>query len=178
MEEEQAYTIQEVEVQPTTAAPATMGGVITAVALGFFSMVASIATAYLQVRGAKQNKETADQHCEQLDTNKEIITKAIKDNTETLAHLDENLTANNKVTVATARAALKSIYDRLVPNKVLTITEKSMIEEMYSAYKAVTYPDGHHPNSWADAIVQDMRSWKVVPDSERQKVIQQANKKK
>lgn len=147
------------------------------IVIALISAIASILVVVLQIRSSAQNKEATKKQKQQADDNTEDIKALIEGTTRALEGVKDELQSNNRVTVATARTALKSVYDRLSPKRRLTVTEKSMIEEIYASYKSVTYSDGHHPNSWADAIVNDMRTWEVVPDNYVEKPTTRAKKK-
>lgn len=162
--ETEAYTVQDTEVVEVEVQPFYATENFGLIAVAVVSALASVLTVALQMRGAAQNKKESDKHTEQTEETTEDIKTLIKKNLDALKRVEAGIDANNRVTVATARAALKSAYDRLAPENKITVTEKAMVEEMYAAYKAVTYPDGHHPNSWCDAIVEDIRTWEVVPD--------------
>lgn len=121
--------------------------------------------ATLQVKGNRQGKKNTATQINSASGRADELKKLINQNTEALERVNEMLVEDTAVSVATARATLKSIYNRLSPNRRLTVTEKAMITEMYQAYKNVTYPDGHHPNSWCDEIIKEIDTWEVVPDN-------------
>lgn len=84
------------------------------------------------------------------DNKKEIL--------EAIDELKSGLENNSRVTVANARALISQVYTANKDRK--KITEKSWrnVMELHEAYKAVKI-DGHTPNSWCDAIVEEMKSW-------------------
>lgn len=170
------YTLQQIQDIANDAAQAAVQADNSSISLGgIVSLCLQIilwgCIIISQRRGSKQNQDAAEKQLVQASDNAEEIkrqladnTAKISENTEMLNKIDDTLEADTKVSVATARTALKSVYDRLLPNRRLTMTEKAMVTEMYNAYKSVTYPDGHHPNSWCDEIIRDIETWEVVPD--------------
>lgn len=101
---------------------------------------------------SKQDKE--DQTSE--------IKQAIEGNTAEIRSIKERLAANDMATVTSVRQQIRKLYYSRLPYKTISTIDFRALEEMYSAYKAVTLPDGHHPNSWCDSLYNEMSNWERV----------------
>lgn len=131
---------------------------------------------YLQTRISGKSKKDKEEQTATLTTkieqnttlvkaNKELIEEnrtIIKQNRDTIKTLIERLEANDTVTVAIVRQNIRRMYYELLPHKVISVVDLRALTEMYNAYKAVTLPDGHHPNSWCDALYNEMITWEKV----------------
>lgn len=97
--------------------------------------------------------------------NKKLIEenrKLIAENTKVINELKAKLSANDVATVAVVRQNIRRMYYDLLPHKMISVVDLRALTEMYNAYKAVTLPDGHHPNSWCDALYNEMNTWEKV----------------
>lgn len=92
----------------------------------------------------------------------EEIKEAIEGNTSEIRSIKERLAANDMATVTSVRQQIRKLYYSRLPYKTISTIDFRALEEMYSAYKAVTLPDGHHPNSWCDSLYNEMSSWERV----------------
>lgn len=90
------------------------------------------------------------------------LKEAINGNTKHIQEIKKRLAANDIATVSALRQQIRKLYYARLPYQTLSTVDYRALEEMYSAYKAVTLPDGHHPNSWADGLYNEMKSWKRV----------------
>lgn len=88
--------------------------------------------------------------------------KLIKSNIDAIAEIKDKLATNDVATVSVVRNTLRDIYYKDRPYKVISDTDYRAVTELYNAYKAVTLPDGHHPNSWCDALYKEMQTWERV----------------
>ena len=136
-----------------------------AVIVAMVSAIASIITVALQIRGANQNKVDNKAQKKIAQENASDIKDLLEDTIEKVNTIVDSQKANDAVSVATARSVIKRFHAQLAEERVITVSDKAMIMELYNAYKQITYPDGHHPNSWCDAAIKDMESWEVVPDN-------------
>ena len=104
---------------------------------------------------------TSKSRKEQKNIQRETESGAVKSEQKILAAIDElkqGLENNSRVTVASARAMISQIYtDHKEDKKISEKTWQNVIE-LHDAYKSVKI-DGHTPNSWCDAIVDEMRTW-------------------
>ena len=104
---------------------------------------------------------TSKSRKEQKNIQRETESGAVKSEQKILAAIDElkqGLENNSRVTVASARAMISQIYtDHKEEKKISEKTWQNVIE-LHDAYKSVKI-DGHTPNSWCDAIVDEMRTW-------------------
>ena len=104
---------------------------------------------------------TSKSRKEQKNIQRETESGAVKSEQKILAAIDElkqGLENNSRVTVASARAMISQIYtDHKEDKKISEKTWQNVIE-LHEAYKSVKI-DGHTPNSWCDAIVDEMRTW-------------------
>lgn len=87
------------------------------------------------------------------DANRDQILGAIKD-------LKEDLNANSRATVATTRGLISNAYWQYKPEKEIPEQVMRNIMDLYEAYKGISV-DGHTPNSWCDALVDEMKTWKT-----------------
>lgn len=88
--------------------------------------------------------------------------KLIKSNIDAIAEIKDRLATNDVATVSVVRNNLRDIYYKIRPYGMISDTDYRAVTELYNAYKSVTLPDGHHPNSWCDALYQEMQTWKRV----------------
>lgn len=150
--------------------------IATAYAAPLFTFLGILAQVYFANKGSKERKEKEQRQNEKLDTSTEAIReqieentelarenhKLIEQNTELITQLTKRLTANDITTVAVARQHIRQMYYSLRGDKQISDTDYRAITELYTAYKGVTLPDGTHPNSWCDALYEEMSSWKRV----------------
>lgn len=97
---------------------------------------------------------------------KNIQTKELKEainrNSTKIDKLTAKLSANDMATVSSLRQNIRHMYYELLPYKMISVVDLRALDEMYQAYKGVTLPDGHHPNSWCDALYAEMSGWEKV----------------
>lgn len=150
--------------------------IIIAYAAPICSLLGIVAQCYFANRGSKERKEKEQRQGERLDKSTSEITEQIETNTELakenhrlikenstlIRDLTERLAANDVVTVSVARNAMRDLYYKIRPYKMISNTDYRALNEMYNAYKGVTLPNGHHPNSWCDALYEEMSSWERV----------------
>lgn len=104
---------------------------------------------------------TSKSRKEQKNIQRETESGAVKSEQKILAAIDElkkGLENNSRVTVASARAMISQIYTDHKENKKISEKTWQNVIELHDAYKSVKI-DGHTPNSWCDAIVDEMRTW-------------------
>lgn len=93
-----------------------------------------------------------------------ILAKSKKDTPQILdaiSGVSKDVANNSRLTVATARANLESIYHRYKTKKAMPEKTWLLVCELHQAYKAVQI-DGHVPNSWADSLYKEMETWKKL----------------
>lgn len=81
-----------------------------------------------------------------------------------LGEVKAQLTINDTVTVTSVRQQIRRLYHERHKEKTISLVDYSALVEMYNAYKSVTLPDGHHPNSWCDALYEEMCGWERVSE--------------
>lgn len=123
----------------------------TAIFVAIIGLLGIIAQRYY---AGKSKKDKNDQTAE--------IKQAIEGNTVEIKAIKERLAANDVATVTSVRQQIRKLYYARLPYKTISTVDFRALEEMYSAYKAVTLPDGHKPNSWADALYTEMSNWQKV----------------
>lgn len=150
--------------------------IIIAYAAPICSLLGIVAQCYFANRGSKERKEKEQRQGEKLDKSTSEITRQIEENTklaqenheliaqnaDLIKGILERLAANDVATVSVVRNSLRDIYYKIRPYGMISDTDYRAITELYNAYKAVTLPDGHHPNSWCDALYQEMQTWERV----------------
>ena len=98
------------------------------------------------------------------ENNKKTL-EAIKEvKKEVMGGIDElkkELAANNRATVATTRDLVSNAYWQFKDKKEIPEQMMHNIMDLYEAYKGVTV-DGHVPNSWCDALIEEMKTWKII----------------
>lgn len=70
----------------------------------------------------------------------------------------KELRSNTACSVATARGLISQVYSTNKWNKEISEKTWRNVCDLHEAYKSVTI-DGHTPNSWCDAIVEEMSTW-------------------
>lgn len=150
--------------------------IIIAYAAPICSLLGIVAQCYFANRGSKERKEKEQRQGEKLDKSTSEITKQIETNTELakenhrlikenstlIRDLTERLAANDVVTVSVARNAMRDLYYKIRPYKMISDTDYRAITELYNAYKGVVLSDGHAPNSWCDQLYHEMGDWERV----------------
>lgn len=145
--------------------------VLGIIGLGGIALQAYISTKNKEDKDKREKRQTA-----QLDASTSGITKQIEANTELAkenhrlinenmkltAELTARLATNDVATVSVVRNNLRDIYYKIRPYGMISDTDYRAVTELYNAYKTVTLPDGHHPNSWCDALYEEMQTWKRV----------------
>lgn len=145
--------------------------VLGIIGLGGIALQAYISTKNKEDKDKREKRQTA-----QLDASTSGITKQIEANTELAkenhrlinenmkltAELTARLATNDVATVSVVRNNLRDIYYKIRPYGMISDTDYRAVTELYNAYKSVTLPDGHHPNSWCDALYEEMQTWKRV----------------
>ena len=130
---------------------ATVNGIVT-LAGTIVTTVGTVVVAWITTKTRRDQKKIQRETEDNAEDNKKEILGAIDE-------LKTGLANNSKVTVANARALISQVYT--ANKEAKTISEKSWrnVCELHEAYKSVKV-DGHTPNSWCDAIVDEMRTWK------------------
>lgn len=116
-------------------------------------------------RQSQQLDQSTSALGKQIEANTELAKenhRLIKENTTLIQELTERLSANDVVTVSVARNAMRDLYYKIRPYKMISDTDYRAITELYNAYKGVVLPDGHSPNSWCDQLYHEMGEWKRV----------------
>lgn len=139
--------------------------IIAALATPVFAFLGIVAQCYF----ANKNKQGKDEQTEEIKqaiahntkVAEEAKTEATRTRNEVKA-VSEQLAANDVVTVSVVRQEIRQLYYQLLPHKMISVVDFRALNEMYEAYKAVTLPDGHHPNSWCDALYNEMQTWEKV----------------
>lgn len=139
--------------------------VLVAYAAPVFSFLGLIAQFILSNRSKTDKKQQTEELGDKIEENTRLAREnkaLIEANTKTIQELKDKLSANDVATVAVVRQNIRKLYYKLQPYQMISITDYRALNEMYNAYKGVTLPDGHHPNSWCDALYEEMSSWKRV----------------
>lgn len=148
----------------------------TEIVLGIIGLAGIGLQAYISTKNKVDKDKREKRQSNQLDERTSDITKQIAANTELAKEnkrlINENmkltteltarLAANDVATVSVVRNNLRDIYYKIRPYGMISDTDYRAITELYTAYKSVTLPDGHHPNSWCDALYEEMKGWKRV----------------
>lgn len=106
----------------------------------------------------EQNTKLSEQNYKLIQESNRLI----KENTQAIAELKAKLSANDMATVSVVRQNIRRMYYELRPHKVISDADSRALNELYTAYKGVTLPDGTHPNSWCDHLYQEMERWEHV----------------
>lgn len=80
---------------------------------------------------------------------------------ERLDKIEQELKANSKVTTANARGMVSQVYTQYKTKKALPEKTWQNVMDLYGAYKSEII-DGHVPNSWCDALVEEMKTWDKI----------------
>ena len=139
--------------------------VLVAYAAPVFSFLGLIAQFILSNRSKTDKKQQTEELGDKIEENNRLVREnkaLIESNTKAIQELKDKLSANDVATVAVVRQNIRKLYYDLQPYQMITITDYRALNEMYNAYKGVTLPNGHHPNSWCDALYEEMSSWKRV----------------
>lgn len=139
--------------------------VLVAYAAPVFSFLGLIAQFILSNRSKTDKKQQTEELGDKIEENNRLVREnkaLIESNTKAIQELKDKLLANDVATVAVVRQNIRKLYYDLQPYQMITITDYRALNEMYNAYKGVTLPNGHHPNSWCDALYEEMSSWKRV----------------
>lgn len=130
-----------------------------------FAFMGIIAQCYFAKRSKKDKNDQTAKLEKVLEENKKITLDnkhLVEKNCKIINELKKQLSANDIVTVSVVRQNIRRMYYELLPHKVISLVDYRALNEMYNAYKAVTLPDGHHPNSWCDALYKEMSEWEKV----------------
>lgn len=139
--------------------------VLVAYAAPVFSFLGLIAQFILSNRSKTDKKQQTEELGDKIEENNRLVREnkaLIESNTKAIQELKDKLSANDVATVAVVRQNIRKLYYDLQPYQMITITDYRALNEMYNAYKGVTLPNGHHPNSWCDALYEEMSSWERV----------------
>lgn len=139
--------------------------VLVAYAAPIFSFLGLIAQFILSNRSKTDKKQQTEELGDKIEENNRLVREnkaLIESNTKAIQELKDKLSANDVATVAVVRQNIRKLYYDLQPYQMITITDYRALNEMYNAYKGVTLPNGHHPNSWCDALYEEMSSWERV----------------
>lgn len=146
--------------------------VLTAYALPVFTFLGVVVQSVTSNRQSKntdarltaleEKADKNDKRLERVENSVNTNTQYSKDNKKLMEDLRDNQNCNDVATVAVVRESIRRMYYELLPYKIISIVDFRSLTEMYRAYKGVTLPDGHHPNSWCDALYNEMNSWDKV----------------
>lgn len=139
--------------------------VLVAYAAPVFSFLGLIVQFILSNRSKTDKKQQTEELGDKIEENNRLVREnkaLIESNTKAIQELKNKLSANDIATVAVVRQNIRKLYYDLQPYQMITLTDYRALNEMYNAYKGVTLPNGHHPNSWCDALYEEMSSWKRV----------------
>lgn len=152
--------------------------VLGIIGLGGIALQAYISTKNKEDKDKREKRQTAQLDASTSDITKQIEanTKLAKENAELAkenhrligenmkltTELKDRLAANDVATVSVVRNNLRDIYYKIRPYGMISDTDYRAVTELYNAYKSVILPDGHHPNSWCDALYEEMQTWKRV----------------
>lgn len=141
--------------------------IIAALATPVFAFLGIVAQAYFANRTKKDKNDQTKE-----------IKDAIEGNTQEIREIKERLAVNDMATVSSVRQQIRKLYYARLPYKTISTVDFRALDEMYTAYKAVTLPDGHHPNSWCDSLYNEMCTWeKVEIYPEHIRCVKSTNKK-
>lgn len=139
--------------------------VLVAYAAPVFSFLGLIAQFILSNRSKTDKKQQTEELGDKIEENNRLVREnkaLIESNTKAIQELKDKLSANDVATVAVVRQNIRKLYYDLQPYQMISNTDYRALNEMYNAYKGVTLPNGHHPNSWCDALYEEMSSWERV----------------
>lgn len=139
---------------------------------------ATIIVALIGLAGIVYQSYTARNHKKDKDEQTQELKAAIKRSEEkadaayneahkannTLVEVRQQLLVNDAVTVTSVRQQIRRLYYERRNEKTISLTDYRALVEMYTAYKSVVLPDGHHPNSWCDALYEEMSKWERVEE--------------
>lgn len=83
------------------------------------------------------------------------------DTQNSLEEIKVELKKNTKATVASSRAFISQVYSEHKDKKEITEQTWRNVLDLYAAYKDTTV-NGHVPNSWCDALVEEMKTWSKI----------------
>lgn len=138
---------------------------VAALATPVFAFLGIVAQCYFANRSKKGKNEQTEEIKKAIDVASQKAEAAQEEAAaarQVVNEMAERQSANDVVTVAVVRQNIRMMYYELLPHKMISVVDLRALDEMYHAYKAVTLPDGHHPNSWCDALYEEMRQWEKV----------------
>jgi len=109
-------------------------------------------------RGQRKAHKESERSMGDLDKKMNSVLKELNRANSNVDELRQGLHSNSKVTVATARSMINQIYTEHKDAKEIDEKTWRNVMELHDAYKSVSI-DGHTPNSWCDAMVDEMRKW-------------------
>lgn len=95
-----------------------------------------------------------------LHQNKKTRKSEIDEVLDAVKKIRDDMAANNQLTVSNARAQLEAIYRKYESSQSMPESSWKAVCELHESYKMITLPNGKHPNSWADALYNEMGKWK------------------
>lgn len=119
--------------------------------------VGTIVVAVITTRNRQETKtaqDNADQARAELDHKMDHIKLGLQE-------IQTELKSNTACSVATARGLISQVYTANKDRQEITEKTWRNVCDLYQAYKSVKL-DGHTPNSWCDAIVEEMKTWKKI----------------
>lgn len=90
------------------------------------------------------------------------LKKSVELNTKEIASIKKGLSVNDRVSIASARSIIKRVYNENRDKKIISYADLEMLEELYSSYKGVKLEEGNTPDGYADACMDDIRTWQRV----------------
>lgn len=143
------------------------GNNITEILIAVIGLAGIVYQAYCS-KTHKRDKEdqtkTLEQAINRVEDKADAAAQNAKNANENILEVKEKLGINDRVTVSAVRQQIRQMYYAHKKEKQLSLVDYRALNEMYNAYKAVTLPDGHHPNSWCDALYEEMSGWERVEE--------------
>lgn len=139
--------------------------IIAALATPVFAFLGIVAQCYFANKNKQGKNKQTEEITKEIRQSREEAAAARAEAAQTREEVKavrEQLSTNDVVTVSVARQEIRHMYYQLLPHKMISIVDARALNEMYEAYKAVTLPNGHHPNSWCDSLYNEMQSWEKV----------------
>lgn len=126
------------------------GATIAQILCTIITVSGTVAVAYITY--GNRRKQSVDQ---------EELVARLRELTTSMQQTRDEVKVITKVVVANSRGLIAQIYEDNKVKKSIDGEVWQNVSDLYDAYKS-TKIDGHTPNSWCDALVEEMKHWKKV----------------
>lgn len=140
---------------------------IASIIIALIGLLGIVAQAYFANQNKKSKNDQTDELKQAIKRSENKADAAFNEAQKANVTLDEmknQLSVNDAVTVTSVRQQIRRLYYERRPTKTISLVDYRALVEMYTAYKSVVLPDGHHPNSWCDALYEEMSKWERVEE--------------